>query len=89
MTLDELRREIDRIDGEMTRLFSERMAVSTKIAEYKKENGLPVFDPAREAQKLEDISASLPEGQREYAKRLYSLIFELSREEQEKLVKQV
>ena len=86
MTLDELRREIDRIDGEMTRLFSERMAVSEKIAEYKKENGLPVFDPAREAQKLEAIAASLPEGQREYAKRLYSLIFELSRAEQERLM---
>ena len=85
MTLDELRSEIDRIDSEMIRLFSTRMDVSAKIAEYKKENSLPVYDPMRESEKLEDISSRLPESKRGYGKRLYSLIFELSREEQEKL----
>lgn len=85
MNLDELRFEIDKIDGEMIRLFSERMEVSKQIAEYKKENNLPVYDPVREEKKLEDISALLPEEKREYGKRLYSLIFELSRELQDKL----
>lgn len=88
MTLDELRQEIDKIDSEMVKLFSARMDVSAKIAEYKKENSLPVYDPLRESEKLEDIASRLPEAQREYGKRLYSLIFELSREEQRKLVEQ-
>lgn len=87
MNLDELRFEIDKIDGEMIRLFSERMEVSKQIAEYKKENNLPVYDPVREEMKLEDISSLLPEEKREYGRKLYSLIFELSREEQSKLVK--
>ena len=85
MNLGELRLEIDKIDSEMIKLFSERMEVSKQIAEYKKENNLPVYDPVREEKKLEDISALLPEEKREYGKRLYSLIFELSRELQDKL----
>lgn len=85
MNLDELRLEIDKIDSEMIKLFSERMDISAQIAEYKKENNLPVYDPVREEKKLEDISALLPEEKREYGKKLYSLIFELSRELQDKL----
>lgn len=88
MTLDELRQEIDKIDSEMIRLFSARMDISAKIAEYKKENSLPVYDPMRESEKLENIASRLPEEKRKYGKRLYSLIFELSREEQRKLVEQ-
>ena len=87
MTLTELRLEIDRIDSELVSLFSERMDISAKVAEYKKEHGLPVFDPVRESEKLDDIASHLPEEKREYARRLYSLIFELSRKEQSKLVK--
>ena len=36
MNLGELRLEIDKIDSEMIKLFSERMEVSKQIAEYKK-----------------------------------------------------
>ena len=86
MTLTELRLEIDRIDSELVSLFSERMDISAKVAEYKKEHNLPVFDPVRESEKLDDIASRLPEEKREYARRLYSLIFELSREEQERLM---
>ncbi len=46
--LDEQRKEINRIDTEMARLFEERMSVCGKIAEYKKEHGLSVRDPERE-----------------------------------------
>ena len=37
--LDEARLEIDRVDGEMRRLFQERMAAVEKVAAYKKELG--------------------------------------------------
>ncbi len=51
--LEKARREINRIDGEMARLFESRMRAVEKIAAYKKENGLPVRDPVREAAMLE------------------------------------
>ncbi len=46
--LKEAREIINRVDTEMARLFVERMSAAAMIAEYKKENGLDVFDPKRE-----------------------------------------
>lgn len=46
--LKEARKRINEIDEAMARLFVERMDAATKIAEYKKEHGLKIFDPIRE-----------------------------------------
>ena len=56
MDLNELRLEIDKIDDELVRLFVQRMDVSARIADYKKEHDLPIFVPAREAEKLLDVA---------------------------------
>ena len=47
--LMEARAEINEIDKEMASLFVRRMRAAEKIAYYKKENGLPIFDAVREA----------------------------------------
>ncbi len=44
------RKTISRVDAEMARLFEERMHACEKIAGYKREHGLSVRDPAREAE---------------------------------------
>ncbi len=46
--LEEARGDIDRIDRAMATLFEERMEAAGKVALYKKETGMPIFDPARE-----------------------------------------
>ena len=46
--LEESRFKINQIDKEIIDLFKERMAVVNEILEYKKENGLEIFDPERE-----------------------------------------
>lgn len=79
MDLNELRLEIDKIDDELVRLFVERMEVSARIADYKKENGLPIFVPAREAEKLLDVARKAGSDMEVYTKVLYSMLFELSR----------
>lgn len=84
MKLDELRREIDGIDGKLCRLFCERMDVSRRIGEYKRENALPVSDRAREKSKLSQICGSCPDEYREAAEKLYARIFSLSRGAQTK-----
>ena len=81
----ELRKRIDDIDEELVKLFAKRMEVSAEIAQYKKENGIPVRDAAREEQKLHSVMAKSPEELRKYAKQLYSLLFELSRSYQNRL----
>ena len=42
MDITELRNQIDGIDDQLVALFGQRMAVAAQIAEYKKENNLPI-----------------------------------------------
>ncbi len=86
MDLQDYRLVLDGIDRELLALFSQRMEIAAKIGEYKKENNLPVFDPARERQILLNIRERSPEGMGDYAVALYSLIFELSRASQNRLI---
>lgn len=83
MELQELRNEINRIDDEMLALLGRRLAVCRSIAEYKRANGLPVRDAARETEKLhEAMERGGAAGQR-----LVALLMALGREEQERLLK--
>lgn len=52
--LNESRKKINEIDAEMARLFVDRMTISKDIAEYKKENSLPITDASREQILLEN-----------------------------------
>lgn len=79
MDLKELRNEIDQIDDALVRLFCQRMDVSARIADYKKENGLPIFVPSREAEKLQDVAEKAGPEMAVYTRVLYDLLFELSR----------
>lgn len=53
--LQELRKQIDRIDQEMVRLFEARMDVCRQVAEYKIANGKKVLDRSRELEKLDTL----------------------------------
>ncbi|MCI1306149.1 MAG: prephenate dehydratase [Lachnospiraceae bacterium] len=54
--LKELRREIDRTDSEIVRLFERRMHLVADVAQYKIENGMQVLDSRRESEKLKTLS---------------------------------
>lgn len=84
MDLSELRKEMDTIDDELVRLFVQRMAVAAQIAEYKKENDLPILIPAREREKLLDVAQKAGPEMANYTRVLYSMLFELSRSYQSK-----
>jgi len=55
MTVEDLRREIDRIDAELVRLLSERAACAAGIGELKKREGIGMRDTRRELQVLKRI----------------------------------
>ena len=86
MELSDYREKIDSIDKELIRLFAQRMDTAAEIARYKKEHGMKVLDSARERAKLNDIASMVPEELSEYAISLYSLIFELSRSSQNRII---
>ena len=79
MELEELRKEIDGVDRELVELFKKRMGLSASVAEYKKENGLPVLDASRERALLSKIAQLSGEEFEEYSRVLYATIFDLSR----------
>ena len=84
MELSELRNQIDSIDDELVRLFCQRMKVAEQIADYKQENKMPIFVPAREREKFRDVSEKAGTDMANYTRVLYSMIFELSRSYQSK-----
>jgi len=84
MELKELRTQIDQIDDELVRLFGARMEIAAKIADYKKENKLPILVPAREREKLQDVAKKAGPEMANYTRVLYSMLFELSRSYQSK-----
>lgn len=88
MNLDDLRKDIDKVDKELIKLFEKRMDVATKIAEYKKKNDMNVLDAQRQRQKLADICEQTEDDDmKRYLRTLYSVIFELSCSKQNKLLK--
>ena len=86
MNLDELRMEIDKVDDQLIRLFAQRMDIAAQIAEYKKQHNLPVLNAAREREKLSMITDASREDMKDNMRVLYSLIFELSRAYQNRLL---
>ncbi len=86
MDIKDLRNDIDRIDGELTKLFKERMETAAEIAKYKKENNMPVFNKEREREVLNSVTAGMPNELQGYTKTLYETIFNLSRSYQKRII---
>ena len=79
MELEQLRKEIDNIDRQLVSLFVQRMNCSANVAEYKRENNMPVLDRARERALLGKISELAGEEFEDYARTMYATILSLSR----------
>ena len=84
MDLSELRKEIDQIDDELVRLFCQRMDVSSKVADYKKATGSPIYHPGREREILQKVAQKAGPEMENYTRVLSSMLFELSRSYQSK-----
>lgn len=77
--LTNIRKEINQIDSQLIPLFIHRMQLSQEIGKIKKENGLPVFDAAREEEILKKSAEAAGPEFSEPIQALYQRIFELSR----------
>jgi len=58
LDLDELRRGIDSVDQQILKLLHERIRLVMQVGEYKRQRGIPVYDPERERQLLERLSSA-------------------------------
>ena len=82
MTIEELRKEIDRIDSEIIRLYGERMETAGQIGRYKREHNLPVTDPAREREVLNRAGEAAGEANENGVRALFGFLMAQSRTSQ-------
>ena len=54
--MDKHRKCIDRVDGELLKLFNERASAVAAIGEWKREHGAEIYDPKREAKILRRLT---------------------------------
>lgn len=79
MKLDDLRKEINDIDGEMLQLFLKRMEICKSIALYKKENDLPIMQEGREQQVIDKVRAASPEHMADAAAVMFTEVMDISK----------
>jgi chorismate mutase-like protein len=60
--LDDLRKNIDRVDEVLVRLLNERARCACEIGRLKKELGVEVYQPDREKQVLDHVRGVAAEG---------------------------
>ena len=87
LDLAEIRKEITKTDDEMARLFEQRMSLVGKVAEYKKANGLAVYDAKREEEVLQNGAARIQNlDYKSYYFNFQKHLMELSRKYQSKIM---
>jgi len=77
--LDEVRKEIDAIDGEMVNLFVRRMRAADAVAEAKRGSGVPVLNPAREREILARVAETVGPDLENEGRILFSTLMSISR----------
>jgi chorismate mutase len=61
-TLEELRKDIDRVDEVLVRLLNERARCACEIGRIKKQQNVEIYQPDRERQVLEHVRSVAAEG---------------------------
>ena len=85
--MNEIRKKINEIDKEMAKLFEERMTCAKQIAEYKAEHNLPIFDPSRELEVINNNSKLIQNDEiRQYYVDFLQNTMNVSKRYQEKII---
>lgn len=79
LNLNNLRNEIDEIDKSILELFQRRMDLCIQVAEYKKNNNLPIFQSGREQEILDRVKEEAPEDLKDASASLIATIMEISK----------
>ena len=87
-TLDELRKDIDRVDEMIVRMLNERARVACEIGRLKKIDGAPVYQPDREKQVIDHVRRIAADGplEPEAIARLFERIIDEARRLERRVV---
>lgn len=79
MGLDEIRQQIDQVDGQMKQLFLQRMDLAHQVAEEKKQTGTAVYAPEREQEVICARAAGTEEAYDPECRAFFKQMMEISR----------
>ncbi|MCM1333499.1 MAG: chorismate mutase [Bacteroides sp.] len=86
MDLDLIRAEIDEIDEELLRLFEKRSELVCRVAKYKKENNMAVFQGDREKYILDKAAAAVSDEMKNGVRLLFTTLMDISKCRQQQLL---
>lgn len=81
--LSVIREKINELDNKIIELWKERMDLCLSVAQYKKENNLPILDEKREKELLDRIGNLAGDELDSYARTFYETIMSVSRSYQQ------
>lgn len=84
--IEQIRDELNAVDDELVKLFEKRLTIVDKVAETKRRNGAPIFDPGRERAILSRVAGIVGEELEIPCKVLFSTLFNISRARQRKVL---
>ncbi len=84
--LEDVRRKIDDVDAELTRLLVKRFTLTDEVGRIKREENVGVVQSGRENDILDRIGESVSDEYAYSIKEIYRKIFEQSKERQSKLI---
>ncbi|MDY5998343.1 MAG: chorismate mutase [Erysipelotrichaceae bacterium] len=85
--LEEARIKINEADSMMAKIFEQRFMAVKKVLEYKKENGMAIFDPVREQEVIARNTALVSEELQPYYKEYLQMLMDISKKYQKDLLK--
>lgn len=87
-TLEDLRKDIDRVDEVLVRLLNERARCACEIGRIKKTQNVEIYQPEREKQVLEHVKSVAAEGplEPEAIARLFERIMDEARRLERRVV---
>ena len=87
-SLEDLRKDIDRVDEVLVRLLNERARCACEIGRIKKEQKVDIYQPEREKQVLEHVKSVAAEGplEPEAIARLFERIMDEARRLERRVV---
>ena len=80
--LEESRKEIDDIDGQLVQLLKRRLSIAGDVLQAKVEKGLPILDPAREREVMARVAEEVGPGMEDEARLVFTTLFGISRARQ-------
>ncbi len=82
MNLDEIRKQIDKVDEKLLNVYKERKELVKKVAEYKIANSLPVLNQNREKEVCQKLVKKFGEDMKQDIFSLYPVIMNVSKLQQ-------